>query len=128
MKGSKLFVCLVVLLCIPFLGTHLNANEQEQKKRILLKERVVKPKPRSLVNPIEVYQVETSLEIVFNETLGDTELMIYNESMTIVFSKEIDTSSNYYDWIDLSFLSEGVYEIVFEDENGGVYWGEFEVE
>ena len=91
------------------------------------------PLPRSFIpgsTLITGYNLDTTVEVVFESTLGDVTISIVDNSGTVVYTTVVNTAASPdSEWVfNKDVLTSGIYKIEFEYLMGRTSYGYFEVQ
>ena len=81
-----------------------------------------------LKQPVEVYQNQNNLDVVFLFHLGMINVIIYDIQGSTVFQASVNASANSHLYVPTRNLKKGVHRIYIVDTQGKYLEGEFKVE
>ena len=83
---------------------------------------------RSVICPIQAFKSTSEIRADFLYNLGDIDVVIYDEAGHVVYERTVNTSVEDQIFIDISSLTQGIYEIRFVNSEGQFMYGEFEID
>jgi len=82
---------------------------------------------RSLITPIQAFNIGQSIEVDFNSTVGTEVVSIYDEMGNAVYQQSLNASAGEQLLIDISNWEAGSYYISFTNTSGGCIYGDFDI-
>ena len=83
---------------------------------------------RSVICPVRAFKSTSEIRVNFLYNLGDIDVVISDEAGDVVYERTVNTSVEDQIFIDISSLTQGIYEIRFVNSEGQFMYGEFEID
>ncbi|MDR3327398.1 MAG: DUF3244 domain-containing protein [Prevotellaceae bacterium] len=125
MKNCYLFLFFVSLFCSLNLGATI--NEDGNDNPIENGNFIDNNKQRSLLEPIQAFKTEQSIQVSFSANSGTISISISNKTGGIVYQQSVNTSSLQQVIINISSFASGEYEIKFVNSQNKYLSGVFEI-
>ena len=112
---SLFFCCLLSTSVFTAIGETIVNKNCDTAKEIDLNGDLPPDKQRSLslVQPIQAFIINQSIEVDFNASVGAIDLSIYDESGNVVYQQTVNATAGQQLFIDISSFDAGGYTIAF---------------
>ena len=129
---KKCILIVICLVCAVFFNPAANGSELasgRSQSAVDLQGTLIKSGPtRNPVPPVEAYQTDTTIELVFNIDLGVLNIVVTDQSGAVVFQTKVNATVGSTLIIDASNWEEGSYSITICNESNECAEGEFMIE
>ena len=112
---SLFFCCLLTTSVFTLMGETIANKSFDTEREIDLSGNLspVKQRSLSLVQPIQAFIINQSIEVDFNASVGVIDLSIYDETGNAVYQQTVNASAGQQLFIDISSFDAGEYTIAF---------------